>query len=251
MTKVFVHGNPETSAIWAELIAELSRRGVHDAVCLSPPGFGATVPPGWGATAAEYRTWLTGELSRIDGRIDLVGHDWGAGHVFGVLADAPGLVTTWAADCAGLLHADYVWHDAAQSWQTPEVGEAAAAGLVGLDRETFIAGFSSLGMSTEIAGAVSDGLDEETARCIVALYRSAIQPAMADLGRRFVAARPANGLVIAAEEDHYAGTTAMMDQVAASVGARVAHLPACGHWWMIQNPGLAADLLIDHWHSVG
>lgn len=251
MTKVFVHGNPETSAIWDELIAELSRRGVTDTVCLSPPGFGAPTPREWGATAAEYRAWLEDQLLAIGGRIDLVGHDWGAGHVFGVLAADPGSVTSWAADCAGLLHADYVWHDAALSWQTPGVGEAAAAGLVGLDRDTFIGAFTSLGMTADIAGAVSDGLDDETARCIVALYRSAAQPAMAELGRRFVAARPANGLVVVAEEDHYAGTTAMMEEVAASVGAHVARVPACGHWWMIQNPVLAADLLIGHWDSVG
>lgn len=251
MTKVFVHGNPETAAIWDDLITELSRRGVSDMVRLSPPGFGAPVPPGWGATAEEYRAWLEGELVRIGGRVDLVGHDWGAGHVFGVLASSPGLVATWAADCAGLLHPDYVWHDAAQAWQTPEVGEQAAAGLVGLDRDMFVAAFTALGMTEAIAGAVKDGLDEETARCIVALYRSAAQPRMVELGRRFAGARPSHGLVVAAEEDHYAGTVEMMEQVADSVGARVVHVPRCGHWWMIQDPALAADILMEHWASVG
>ena len=36
------------------------------------------------------------------------------------------------ADCAGLLHPDYVWHDAAQAWQTPEVGEQAIAAMFGM-----------------------------------------------------------------------------------------------------------------------
>ena len=38
MPVVFVHGVPETAAIWSELIAALSRT---DVITLSPPGFGA------------------------------------------------------------------------------------------------------------------------------------------------------------------------------------------------------------------
>jgi pimeloyl-ACP methyl ester carboxylesterase len=41
MTKVFVHGNPETTAVWSELVPALRRRGVEDIELLSPPGFGA------------------------------------------------------------------------------------------------------------------------------------------------------------------------------------------------------------------
>ena len=44
MPKVFVHGNPETAAIWDDLVGELAARGVSDVVRLSPPGFGAPVP---------------------------------------------------------------------------------------------------------------------------------------------------------------------------------------------------------------
>lgn len=248
-TKVFVHGNPETAAIWDDLVVELGARGVVDVVRLSPPGFGAPTPTGWRGAAEDYRAWLTAELERIGGEIDLVGHDWGAGHVFGVLASRPDLVRTWAADCAGLLHPDYVWHDAALAWQTPEVGEQAIAGFLSLDDATFVAAFTSLGMSASIAAAVKRGLDAETGRCVLALYRSAAQPAMVELGGRFVAARPSRGLVIVAEEDHYAGTPEMMHDVAESVGARTARIPGCGHWWMIQNPVLAADILVEHWSS--
>ena len=82
MTKVFVHGNPETAAIWGPLVAELASRGIDDVVLLSPPGFGAPVQRGWGATQGEYRDWLLAELRRFDEPVDLVGHDWGAGHVY-------------------------------------------------------------------------------------------------------------------------------------------------------------------------
>ena len=247
MPKVFVHGNPETDAIWDDLVWELAAHGVDDIVRLSPPGFGVPTPAGWGATRVEYVRWLAGELGAIGGPIDLVGHDWGAGHVFGVLAEEPGLVRTWASDCAGLMHPDYVWHDAAQAWQTPEVGEQAIAGMLSLDEDSFAAVFSSLGMRDAIARAVRRGLDDETARCVLALYRSAAQPAMCDLGRQFVASRPANGLVIIAENDHYAGSARMHEEMAESVGARVLHVAGAGHWWMIERPAEAAEALIEHW----
>lgn len=247
MPKVFVHGNPETSAIWDDLVAELAARGVDDVVRLSPPGFGAPTPAGWGATRQEYAQWLTGELRAIGGAIDLVGHDWGAGHVFGVLAEEPGLVRTWASDCAGLLHPDYVWHDAAQDWQTPDVGEQAIAGILSLDEASFAAVFATLGMRDGIARAVRRGLNDETARCVLALYRSATQPAMRELGAQFTASRPANGLVILAENDHYAGTAPMHENVADSVGASILRIDGAGHWWMIEKPAEAARALVAHW----
>ncbi len=116
MPAVFVHGNPETSAIWGELFEALER---DDLVALTPPGFGAPVPEGWTATRIEYLDWLTQELAAIEGPIDLVGHDWGGGHVLGYLLENPESVRSWCVDLIGILHPDYVWHDAAQVWQTP------------------------------------------------------------------------------------------------------------------------------------
>lgn len=247
MTKVFVHGNPETEDIWQDLIAELGRRGITDVVTLTPPGFGAPVPANWQGSQADYRDWLVAELKSIPGDIDLVGHDWGAGHVFGALASVPGLVRTWAADCAGLMHPDYVWHDAAQGWQTPDLGETMATAITGMDPDGFAAAMSPLGMREGIARAVAAQLNEETARCILSLYRSAAQPEMRRLGERFVAASPRNGLVIVAEKDHFAGTAEMHEEVARSVGAQVRHMPGVGHWWMIEDPVRAADILTAHW----
>ena len=63
MPAVFVHGNPETSAIWGELFEALER---DDLVALTPPGFGAPVPEGWTATRIEYLDWLTQELAAIE-----------------------------------------------------------------------------------------------------------------------------------------------------------------------------------------
>jgi len=132
MTIVFVHGNPESDAIWGPLRSELGR---DDTVCLSPPGFGAPLPDGFGATVLEYRDWLVAELEAIGEPVDLVGHDWGGGHVVNVAMHRPDLLRSWVSDVVGLFDPGYVWHDLAQVWQTPVEGEKnleAAAARPGL-----------------------------------------------------------------------------------------------------------------------
>ncbi|CAB4647976.1 unannotated protein [freshwater metagenome] len=247
MTKVFVHGNPETSAIWGPLVAALKERGIDDIVLLSPPGFGSPVPKDWTATVQEYRNWLVSELEKIGGEIDLVGHDWGAGHVFSVLAHRPELVRTWAADCVGLLHPDYVWHDAALGWQTPEIGEQIVAAMVAMEEDVFADSFVQLGMTNAIAREVKLFINEEMGSCVLGLYRDAAQPAMSRLGERLIVNRPSHGLVIVADEDHFAGTVPMMEEMAEVLQADVARIAQCGHWWMIQNPDAAAQHLVRHW----
>ena len=124
MTVVLVHGNPETDAIWDPLVEALGR---DDVVRLSPPGFGAPLPADFPATMTAYRDWLETQLEAIDGPVDLVGHDWGGGHVVNVVMHRPELVRSWASDAVGLFDADYVWHDLAQVWQTPGAGEELVA----------------------------------------------------------------------------------------------------------------------------
>ena len=155
MTAVFVHGNPETSAIWGPLVAVLGR---DDVVLLSPPGFGAPLPDGFGATFLEYRDWLEGELGTIDGPIDLVGHDWGGGHVVNAVMHRPELVRSWVCDVLGLFDEDYVWHDMAQVWQTPDAGEEALDAMMagGVPGRTEL--LVSLGFPPDIAAAVAGGL---------------------------------------------------------------------------------------------
>ena len=116
MPIVLVHGNPETSAIWDEMRKHLDRT---DVIALSPPGFGAPVPDGFTATSDAYVDWLALEVQKFDSPVDLVGHDWGGGHVARLACSRPELIRSWATDIAGSFDPDYAWHDLAQVWQTP------------------------------------------------------------------------------------------------------------------------------------
>ena len=79
MPKAFVHGIPETTAIWGALVDELEIRGVGDIQLLTPPGFGAPVPRGFEPNQSNYCDWLLAELEALGSSVDLAGHDWGAG----------------------------------------------------------------------------------------------------------------------------------------------------------------------------
>jgi len=240
MTIVFVHGNPESDAIWGPLRSELGR---DDTVCLSPPGFGAPLPDGFGATVLEYRDWLAAELEAIGEPVDLVGHDWGGGHVVNVAMHRPDLLRSWVSDVVGLFDPDYVWHDLAQVWQTPVEGEKHVEGFMKGPRETRVGRNIGLGMPADVAEAVVDAHGDEMGRAILSLYRSAAQPVIAELGKNLEAAAARPGLHIVATEDGYVGTEDMRARAGERAGARTVRLEGLGHWWMLQDPARGAAAL--------
>jgi len=250
MTRVFIHGNPETAAIWGPLLDALRERGESDLECLSPPGFGAPRPSGFDAAPASYLDWLVEELESIDGPVHLVGHDWGAGHVFGLLARRPDLVRSWAADCAGLVHPDYVWHDMAQAWQTLEVGEQVVEKMSAGSSDERIERFVEIGMTEAVATEVVTDTDPSMGSCILDLYRGAAQPMMADLGHSLTEMGLPPGLVLDATDDAYS-QPALGREMAQRLGAAVFTMEGEGHWWMCSVQDAAADALVEFWASLG
>jgi pimeloyl-ACP methyl ester carboxylesterase len=250
VTVVLVHGNPETEAVWDLLSERLAARGRTDQVRLSPPGFGAPVPEGWTATVDEYRDWLVDELERIGQPVDLVGHDWGGGHVLNVAMSRPDLLRSWCSDVVGIFDPEYVWHDLAQIWQTPGKGEEAIEARLATPVEEAVGGLAGRGMDRVVAERVAPGFDSVMGECILALYRSAAQPVLIELGTRLqdAAARP--GLALIATEDHFVGTDEQRRRAAARAGARVEVLDGLGHWWMTQDPDRGAAALTRFWESL-
>ena len=250
-TVVLVHGNPETAALWGPLTEALVERGRTEVVALSPPGFGAPVPDGFDPTMDGYADWLVDRLEAVRAtgtEIDLLGHDWGAGHVYGALARRPDLVRTWAGDIAGVIHREYVWHDMAQAWQTPEIGEQVVAGMTAASAEDKAAMFTGLGLPAALASELAAGLDDETGRCILGLYRTGAQPAVGELGARLAAMDLPPGLVIDPALDPYVSSD-LSNDVAVRLGADVFRLDDRGHWWMVDDVGGVADELIAFWSA--
>src|SRR5262245_48019235 len=111
MPAVFVHGVPETAALWEDLLKELGRR---DAVTLALPGFGSPRPAGFGATREAYVEWLIGEIEKLDPPVDLVGHDWGGGFALRVACLKSDHLRSWVSDAAGVGDAEFRWHEFAK-----------------------------------------------------------------------------------------------------------------------------------------
>ena len=250
MTIVLVHGNPETPAVWGPLLDALDTDRRAEAVCLSPPGFGAPVPGGFGATVEDYRRWLVGELEAFDGPVDLVGHDWGGGHVLTVAMTRPDLMRSWASDVLGLFDPDYVWHDLAQAWQTPGVGEEHVAAMLGGSDADRVGQMTGLGIPRDVAEAMAPEQDAAMRDCILALYRSAAQPAMAEWGRGLPNAAQRPGLALVATADGFVGVDGVRERAAARAGAQTATLDGLGHWWMLEDPSRGAAALTAFWASL-
>jgi pimeloyl-ACP methyl ester carboxylesterase len=241
---LFVHGNPETSAVWGPVLGELDR---EDAVCLSPPGFGAPIPRGFEPTMTAYRDWLIARLEAFRYPVDLVGHDWGGGPVFNVAMARPDLIRSWVSDAGGLFDPGYEWHPLARIWQTPGDGEQLVQKMMTAPLEQRIAAMLDLGIASPVAERLAAGQDTQMGRAILALYRSAEKPALAAAARHAGAAAARPGLAISPAGDHTTGSEQSRRSVARLAGAEVVVLADVGHWWMVQDPRQGARALTEFW----
>lgn len=250
MTVVLLHGNPETPVIWEPLVAELGRT---DLVTPQLPGFGCSVPDGFGATKEEYVAWFTGVVEGLvaqHGPVDFVGHDWGGAIGVRAVALRPELFRTWACDVLGLFHPDYVWHDFAQIWQTPGAGEDYFVQTMATSIEDRVALYESIGIPRPIGERIVAVAGDEMNRCILALYRSAAQPAMVAWGAELSPAATVPGLGITAPDDPFVRGADLGVQVADTLGARRQVMVGQGHWWMLGDPAAGASALEEFWASL-
>jgi pimeloyl-ACP methyl ester carboxylesterase len=239
MTAIFVHGVPETSSVWQPLVDHLER---DDVVLLGLPGFGSPLPAGFEPTMQTYADWLAAELRSYD-EVDLVAHDWGAILVLRVLADRPANVRSWVSDM-GDLGPDFQWHDTAKVWQTPGDGEALMDGFVEAslaDRALILQG---VGVPEAHATEMATHLDRTMADAILVLYRSAT-----DVGNEWgpgIDDIVAPGLLVESMQDPFR-SAGRVRRLAERTGAAVATMPDAGHFWMLDDPALAAATIADFW----
>jgi hypothetical protein len=144
-----------------------------------------------------------------------------------------------------LFDPDYVWHDLAQVWQQPGAGEDSLAAMIGGTAEDRAKGLAGLGFPPDVAATVGQAQGPDMARCILALYRSAAQPVMAELGRDLekAAAKPGLALLPLADRFGAADGGKLSRRSAERSGARIAELAGLGHWWMLQDPRRGAEAI--------
>ena len=242
MTVVLIHGFPETPAIWNPLRERLTSSEV---VTLRLPGFGCATLSGWSATKEDYLAWLSEELAALPPRFARRRRTrLGGGLLIAAVAARPDLVRSWVCDILGEFHPDYQWHDFARFMQLPDANEEMVVNV--LTEELFVL----LGFPGDVAAQVVASIDDEYARCALALYRSAAQPAMVEWGRGISTAGSRPGLVLKAELDSYAGTLEQVEAMSDRIGATTRLVPDQGHWWMLSDPEGSAAILEEFWATL-
>lgn len=245
MTAVFVHGVPETTRVWEPLVRHLDLPADQVAL-VGLPGFGSALPDGFDPTMETYARWLADELAAFD-QVDLVAHDWGAILSLRVLADRPANVRSWVSDM-GDLDPTFEWHDTAKVWQTPGDGEAFMDGMIGASLADRAALLQAVGVPEEGATTMAQHFDETMAAAILALYRSAT-----DVGNEWgpgIDQIAAPGLLIQSMLDPFRAP-GRVERLAVRTGAQIASLPDAGHFWMLDDPKVAARTISEFWQSLG
>ena len=236
MPAFLVHGVPDTAMLWDDLRKELTRT---DVIAPTMPGFSTPVPDGFDATKDAYVSWLIEQVEAVGEPVDIVGHDWGSTLVQRLVSLRPDLVRTWAVG-SGQLETDYVWHDAAQAWQTPGVGEQV---MDGMTTDVMAGVLAQQGLSPDYARLVAEKIDGTMKDCVLKLYRSATK--VAEDWPPLSAPVPP-GLVIFGADDPYVSPV-FGRHLAERTGARFVSFDGCSHWWPHQRAAEAAALLNEHW----
>jgi pimeloyl-ACP methyl ester carboxylesterase len=236
-----VHGVPDTSALWDSVRATITRT---DVIAPNLPGFDAPVPPDFTATKDEYVDWLIGEIEQVGEPVDIVGHDWGSLLVQRAVSLRPDLVRTWAAG-AGTVDREYVWHDLAQMWQTPEVGEQVMAAMTG---DAMVDTLADQVGGREKAVTMASHIDDTMKQCVLALYRSAAGGfgEWHDDVDNVLPTRP--GVVFWGADDPYV-TANFGERLAARTHAQLTMFADSGHWWHATKPAEVAAGLERLWAS--
>jgi pimeloyl-ACP methyl ester carboxylesterase len=237
---LFLHGNPDTSDLWGDVMTRMGSR--HR--CLAPdlPGFGQSeVPVDLDCSLDGLAGWvhdLTNALG-IDRPLDLVVHDFGG--LFGL---------AWAvrhpervrriAIMNTVFFPDFRWHFWARVWRTPVLGEISFA-LNSRWALTLEMRRGSKRLPVAHARKVYDAITPTMTRTVLRLYRAAdpqLFTPWQDGLRTLVARVPC--LVLWGDRDPYIGA-----RFAERFGARqVVHFPDAGHWLPVEEADAVAAHLI-------
>lgn len=236
MPAVFVHGVPDTAELWDGVLAEVGR---DDAVAVRLPGFGAPIPDGFSCTKEEYADWLADQLRALGEPVDLVSHDWGALIAQRVATTTPNLVRTYMLADSGAV-GPFKWHELAQQWQTPEIGEQVMEMMTPDLVEPVMRDNGHPDPATCAAH-----VDDTMKQSILLLYRSAVDVgAEWDPGEQDID-RP--GLILWGRDDPFAKAE-RGEAVAARLKASLQLIDG-GHWAIFEHPAETARLLTEHWAS--
>ena len=246
--KLFLHGVPDSPAIWRPLLASLDL-GDTPVVVPALPGFTAPLPAGFPATKEAYADWAIEQAEALfaaHGPIDIVGHDWGALIAQRVAMLRPDLLRSWAISNA-VIDPDYRGHRVARIWNTPILGEI----FMALSKPAKLAeGLAAQGMPADIAREEAEQWrNRDKRRAILKLYRSAKGLSFEHDWARDIGKLPAQGALIWGADDPYVQLS-VAQRFSANTGIPLTVIDGAGHWAMAERPAEVAVALHRFWSSL-
>jgi pimeloyl-ACP methyl ester carboxylesterase len=240
---VFVHGNPGSSADWADLVARTGE--FARAVAFDMPGFGrADKPDGFDYSVPGYERFLQAAMDELGiERAHLVLHDTGgwfgqewAGRHPDAFASAV-LINTppgW----------DYRWYLLARAWRARGVGELMHATLI----RPFFDFNVNLGSGPRLPKAFVDRMwrdyDRGTRRAVVRLYRATDVHRLVSVPPSLFAELDRPALVVFGTADPYIPRRFAEAHRRSFPHARIELLEGSGHWPFVDDPEGVAALVV-------
>ena len=249
MTILFVHGVPETGAIWEPLISAL---GLDEGTWHAPtyPGFGGEAQsPSFQPTLENYALWLTDkvdELTHDTGQpIDLVGHDFGAALVLRVSSTRPQKIRSWSL-MNSLIDSDLNPHLPALILKSPWLGKLVLSAF--RSRRLMQRFYTRQGVPGDMAEREAAKITPEMRACISSIYRSS-DPQLARKWEEELDQLPEHGLLVFGDRDPYVPISAA--QKFAEHWNAGLHIEAgAGHWAIVERPGEIANVLRSFWQTM-
>jgi haloalkane dehalogenase len=238
---LLVHGYPESSHMWRDVLPALAAAGFH-ALAPDLPGFGDSEPDPPGTWERHVEALERFRAGRGLDRVALVVHDWGGLIGLRWACDHPDAVWALGISSTGFF-ADGQWHGLAQAMQVEGQGEQLVDGMT---EEAFagMLGQLSSGIGAEDAREYFKVFgDEARRRGQLELYRSGDFSSLAPY-EGCLAGLGVPALVLWGEDDAFAPVAAARRFETEIPGAELEVIGGAGHFVVDDAPEAYAERLV-------
>ena len=242
---LFIHGAPDSSSMWRDVIEQLPSGYRYIAPDL--PGFGqSAAAPDFNWSLANRGQWVADLLQTmgISEPAILVGHDHGGGFVAPFAIQYPDRVSKIVLQNT-VLHADYRWHSLAKVMRTPILGEFANFWMPYPIMLPFLVSnmkSNAPGLSKDYIAGLQKTITHQMGTAMLKLYRASSPSEFKGWEEKLnalIAVKPT--LVIWGEHDHY--IPLWVAKRWEKCGAKLLQFPDGGHWLAIEKPSAYAQQL--------
>lgn len=243
---LFLHGNPDSSAMWDGIIERLPKSGFRY-IAADLPGFGKTGSAKNFDWSLENRAkWLANLLDALSIKepVILVSHDIGVHFAGAFAAQHPERIKKLVLQNS-FFHSDYKWHFLGRVWRTPVLGELMnlmpQSKLTLWVAQWYMKKGSPLLTDAYIADLQKSWTDN-MGQAVLAAYRASTPSVFAgweDKLNKFIAEKPT--LILWGDKDYYIAPD--FAEKWRKAGAKVLRFAEAGHWLAIEKPAEYANAL--------